>query len=194
MRVLHIDAGITPNSVSRQISAAVVEALKQRLPGVDVIRRDLEADPVAHLDGQALATLGQDEVMQEFLAADVVVIGAPMYNFGVASQLKAWLDRVLVAGKTFRYTAEGPEGLVGDKTVIVASSRGGIYAQGTPMAEMDFQERYLTTVFRFVGIEDVAFVRAEGVAISPDHRESAIAAALRTAPSVVADLAPALAA
>ena len=178
MKVLHINSSITGEaSLSRQLSAAVVDALRARAPDLELIRRDLDAQPIPHLDGQALAG-GDAAVVQEFLDADVVVIGAPMYNFTVSSQLKAWIDRVLVAGKTFRYTAEGPEGLAGGRTVIIASSRGGLYGAETPAAAADFQEPYLRWVFGFMGVSDVRFVRAEGVAYGPDQRQAALDAAL----------------
>ena len=108
-------------------------------------------------------------------AADVIVIGAPMYNFAIPSQLKAWIDRVVVAGKTFRYTAAGPEGLVKGKRVIVAVSRGGVYPPGSPA---EFAESYLKHVFGFIGVTDVTFMRAEGLGLSPEHREKSMSAAL----------------
>jgi FMN-dependent NADH-azoreductase len=116
-------------------------------------------------------------LLDEFLAADIVVVGAPMYNFSVPSQLKAWIDRLAVKGKTFRYTATGPQGLAGDKKVIVASSRGGFYGPGTPAAALEHQESYLRAVFGFFGISDVTFVRAEGVALGTEARDNAIEAA-----------------
>jgi len=191
MKLLHIDAGITGNaSVSRQLSAAVVQAVRDQHPDVQVARRDLDAEPIPHLDSGNIAGLAADdgEILREFLDADVVVIGAPMYNFGIPSQLKAWFDRILVAGKTFRYTATGPEGLVGGKKVIVASARGGFYAPGTPQAEIDFHEPHLRAMFRMIGVADVTILRAEGVAVSPDHRAAALEAAVKAAPSVVAEL------
>lgn len=112
--------------------------------------------------------------MQQFLDADVIVIGAPMYNFSIPSTLKAWIDRIAVAGRTFRYTATGPEGLAGGKRLIIASARGGIY----PETSNDFQEPYLRQVFGFLGIDEVSFVRAEGGAYSPQHRNDALAQAL----------------
>ena len=117
--------------------------------------------------------------MRQFQAADVLVVGAPMYNFGIPSTLKAWIDRIAVAGKTFRYTADGPEGLAGGKRVIVASGRGGAYGDASPA---DFQEAYLRQVFGFLGIRDIDFVRAEGVALSPEHRAAAIAKAVAGVP------------
>jgi FMN-dependent NADH-azoreductase len=193
MNLLHIDSSILgPGSVSRALSAEIVAALRERTPGVTVTYRDLGAQPVGHLSGAHLAaaqgaapeavSLQEDlaagqAALEEFLAADIVVIGAPMYNFGVPSQLKAWIDRLAVAGKTFRYTESGPEGLAGGKTVIVASSRGGFYGPETPTAFLDHQESYLRGIFGFFGITDVRFVRAEGVNLGLDKREAAIGAA-----------------
>jgi FMN-dependent NADH-azoreductase len=193
MKLLHVDSSILgEGSVSRALSAEVVTAQRAAHPGLEVIRRDLGATPIGHLSGSHLAAVqgavpadpvierdiaaGQ-AALDEFLAADVVVVGAPMYNFGVPSQLKAWIDRIAVAGKTFRYTEKGPEGLAGGKKVIVVSSRGGFYGPGTPAATMDHQESYLRAVFGFLGITDVTFVRAEGVALGTEQREKAIAEA-----------------
>jgi FMN-dependent NADH-azoreductase len=116
-------------------------------------------------------------VLDEFLAADTVVIGAPMYNFTLPTQLKAWLDRILVAGRTFRYTADGPEGLAGGKRVVVALARGGLYDQGSPAAAFEHLETYLRGVFNFIGIEP-EFVSADGLAIGPEQRERSIRQAL----------------
>jgi FMN-dependent NADH-azoreductase len=116
--------------------------------------------------------------LEEFLAADTVVIGAPMYNLSLSSQLKAWIDRLAVAGKTFRYTETGPVGLMGGKKVIVASSRGGFYGAGSPAAGFDFQETYLRGVFGFMGVTDIRFIRAEGVSVGPDQKSAALAAAM----------------
>ena len=194
MKLLHIDSSILgDNSVSRVLSAEIVAAEQRRHPGLEVVYRDLGADPVGHLTGAHLAAAqgavpesaavrddfasGQ-AALEEFLAADIVVVGAPMYNFGISSQLKAWIDRLAIAGKTFRYTEKGPEGLAGGKTVIVASSRGGFYGPESATAFLDHQETYLRGVFGFFGIDDVAFIRAEGIALGPDQREKAIASAL----------------
>jgi FMN-dependent NADH-azoreductase len=193
MKLLHIDSSIlAQGSVSRTLSAEVAAAQRASQPGIEVTYRDLATDPVDHLSGAHLAAfqgavptdaairrdiaLGQ-AALDEFLAADIVVVGAPMYNFSIPSQLKAWIDRIAVAGKTFRYTAEGPEGLAGGKKVIVASSRGGFYGPGTPAADMEHQESYLRAVFGFFGITDITFVRAEGVALGAEAREKAIDAA-----------------
>jgi FMN-dependent NADH-azoreductase len=115
--------------------------------------------------------------LDEFVSADIIVVGAPMYNFGIPSQLKAWIDRLAIAGKTFRYSEKGAEGLAGGKRVIVASSRGGFYGPQTPIAFLDHQENYLRGIFGFFGISDVTFIRAEGIAMGPEQRAKAIEAA-----------------
>ncbi len=185
MKLLHIDASaLGDNSVSRQLSAAVVARFRDQVEDLQVSYRDLDANPIPHLRGSSLAQVDAAEVadagqvMQQFLDADVMVIGAPMYNFSIPSTLKAWIDRVAVAGKTFKYTENGAVGLAGGKRVIIASSRGGIYSD----SPADFQEPFLRQIFGFMGIGDVEFVRAEGIAYSPKHREDAIAAALASLP------------
>ena len=184
MKLLHIDSSILgENSVSRSVAAAAVDQLRKAHPGVEVTYRDLTTDPLPHL---TLAHMGDTTVVDEFLAADIVVIGAPMYNFTLPSQLKAWIDRILVAGKTFAYTAEGPQGLAGGKRVIVALSRGGFYNAGSPFAAAEHAETYLRTVFGFIGIADPEFIIAEGIQISPELRESALSAALQSAGELVA--------
>jgi FMN-dependent NADH-azoreductase len=117
-------------------------------------------------------------VLDEFLAADIVVLGAPMYNFGIPSQLKAWIDCLAAPGKTFKYSATGVEGLAGGKKLIIASSRGGFYTASSPRAFMDHQETFLTSFFGFIGISDAAFVRAEGVGLGPEQRKLALETAL----------------
>ena len=180
MKLLHLDSSILgENSASRSLGAAIVGHWKNATPGLQVTYRDLAADPLPHLSGGSLAGADPSEaadaerVMQEFLEADVVVVGAPMYNFGVPSTLKAWIDRVAIAGKTFRYTEAGPQGLAGGKKVVIASSRGGFHQHNGA----DFQEAYLRQVFGFLGVTDIEVVRAEGLAISPQQREEAMAAA-----------------
>jgi FMN-dependent NADH-azoreductase len=172
--ILHIDSSINgKNSASRAISRSIVEQLRRANPDVETVTRDLVSQPLPHLTER-----GQDpEVLDEFLAADTVVIGAPMYNFTLPTQLKAWLDRILVAGATFRYTESGPEGLAGGKRVIVALARGGIYDRGSPAAALEHLETYLTGVFNFIGIEP-EFVAADGLNISAEHREQSIKLAL----------------
>lgn len=182
MKLLHIDSSaLGAFSVSRQLTADIVAQLQQTAAGYDVVYRDLAADPLAHWVPAAAPSGGEkvpeDGVLDEFLDADVIVIGAPMYNFAISSQLKAWVDRILVAGRTFRYGANGPEGLAGGKRVIIGSSRGGFYGKDTSAAAMDFQEPYLRAAFAFIGITDVTFVRAEGIALGDAQRAEALAAA-----------------
>ena len=199
MKLLHIDSSVLgPHSVSRQVSAAIVDRLRQATPSLDLIYRDLTQTPLAHLSGSHLAAaqgapapaeLGPDlaasaAVLNEFLDADIVVIGAPMYNFTIPSQLKAWIDRVLVAGKTFKYGAAGPEGLAGGKRVIVAVSRGGHYGAETPYAAGEHLETYLRWVFGFMGITGLEFISADGTQIGPEHHEKALAGALQAATSL----------
>ena len=191
MKLLHIDSSALGGySVSRQLTADIVTELKRATPDLAIRYHDLAAQPLPHwtpvADASDPAAVLGTEMLEEFLAADMVVIGAPMYNFAISSQLKAWLDRILVAGKTFRYTANGPEGLAGGKRVIVASSRGGFYGKDTPAAAMDFQEPYLRAAFAFIGINDVEFVRAEGVAIGDEQKAAALKSARSTIGTLVA--------
>jgi FMN-dependent NADH-azoreductase len=196
MKLLHIDSSVLgPHSVSRQVSAAIVDRLRAATPSLDIIYRDLTHIPLAHLSGSHLAAaqgapapaeLGPDlaasaAVLNEFLDADIVVIGAPMYNFTIPSQLKAWIDRVLVAGKTFKYGANGPEGLVGNKRVIVAVSRGGYYGAGAPAASLEHLETYLRGVLAFIGITSPEFIVADGIQTGPENRDKALASALQAA-------------
>src|SRR5204863_7307231 len=196
MKLLHLDSSVLgPHSVSRQVSAAIVDRLRQATPGLDIGYRDLTQTPLAHLSGLHLAAsqgaapapslqpdlaAGQ-AMLEEFLAADIVVIGAPMYNFTIPSQLKAWIDRILVAGKTLKYGPQGVEGLAGNKRVIVAISRGGWYGAGTPAAVGEHLETYLRWVFGFIGIADPEFISADGIQVGPEHREKAVAGALKAA-------------
>lgn len=194
MKLLHIDSGILGTaSVSRQLSAAAVAEWRAQHPNTEVVTRDLVAQPLSHLAGDQLFAAGADpdqqspemrailseseKVLQEFLDADVVVIGAPMYNFSIPSQLKAWIDRIAVKGKTFAYSEYGPKGLAGGKTVIIASARGGFYGAQSPVAAWDHQEAYLRTVFGFLGVTDIRFLRAEGVNVSAEQKDKAIAEA-----------------
>ena len=179
MKLLHIDSSaLGGHSVSRGLTASIVAELVREQPGLDVTYRDLAAQPLPHwspvADAADPVAILSSEVLEEFLAADVIVIGAPMYNFSIPSALKAWIDRVAVAGKTFHYAANGPEGLAKGKRVVIASSRGGIYSQGSAAQSFDFQEPYLRAVLGFLGITDVEFVRAEGVNVSADHKTEAL--------------------
>ena len=182
MKLLSIDSAITgEGSVSRKVSAAIVAQLTRADPSLTVIRRDLAKDALPHFTLPPVA----DGVLDEFLGADIVVIGAPMYNFTIPSQLKAWLDRILIAGKTFRYGPNGPEGLAGGKRVVVAISRGGLYGAGTPAAALEHVETYLRGVFAFIGI-DAEFVIAEGVNLGEEAKREAVEGALEGAARLAA--------
>jgi FMN-dependent NADH-azoreductase len=193
--LLHIDSSVLGDgSTSRKLTAAIVAALRQDHPQAQVTSRDLAHAPPAHLTGRVMMAMrsgdltglsGEEraqvalsaELLDEFLAADTVVIGAPMYNFSLPTQLKAWVDRLSQAGRTFKYTETGPVGLAGGKRVVIASSRGGMYA-GTPMEAMvDHQEAYLQGVLGFWGITDVEIVRAEGTSMGPQAVEQAMVSA-----------------
>jgi FMN-dependent NADH-azoreductase len=171
--ILHIDSSISgENSASRAISRSIVDQLRGAT--AQVVTRDLVSEPLPHLTLDAFA---DTSVLEEFLAADTIVIGAPMYNFTLPTQLKAWLDRILVSGKTFRYTENGPEGLAGGKRVIIALARGGFYNAGSPAAALEHLETYLRGAFNFIGIEP-EFVAADGLAIGAEQRDSSIKQAL----------------
>ena len=188
MKLLHIDSSILgDNSASRQLSRSVVHAWQAAEPGLAVTYRDLASDAISHFSAATLAAAGtsaelRDAAQQheaqlsastlaEFLAADAVVIAAPMYNFTIPTQLKAWIDRIAVAGQTFRYTEAGPEGLCGNKKVIVVSTSGGLHVgQATGVGHED----YLKVMLGFMGITDVEFVRAHGLGYGEDVRGKAM--------------------
>jgi FMN-dependent NADH-azoreductase len=191
MNILHLDSSILGDaSASRQLTNAVAMTVRAAEPESTLRYRDLAADELAHLSGASLAVATTpDELrdvaqrqaaalaeatLNEFLAADLLIIGAPMYNFSVPSQLKAWIDRIAVAGKTFRYGPNGAEGLAGGKRVILVSTAGGMHAdQPSGVAH----EGYLRLVLGFLGITDIEIVRAHGLAMGGGAREAAMAAA-----------------
>ena len=175
MTIQHIDSSINgENSASRTISRSVVDQLTIEQGGADVLYRDLAAEPLPHL---TLDQFADSSIIDEFLGADTVVIGAPMYNFTLPTQLKAWIDRIVLAGRTFRYTESGPEGLASGKRVIIALARGGFYGQGSPASALEHLETYLRGLFNFIGIEP-EFVAADGLNISPEQRTESIKVAL----------------
>lgn len=191
MHLLHLDSSIQSDaSVSRIVSAAIVDQLRQSHGELELSYRDLGAQPLPHLTLSGFATPEAAATLDAFLAADIVVIGAGMYNFGIPTQLKTWFDHILVAGKTFRYGEGGVVGLVGGKRVFVALARGGRYADG-PAAAMEHAETHLRAMLGFIGITHPEFVIAEGVAMGPDQREAAITAALSQVAALQHGLAPA---
>jgi FMN-dependent NADH-azoreductase len=207
MKLLHIDSSIlSANSTSRLLTAEIVAAWKAAHPDTTVEYLDLAANAPSHFGADALGiktgvqaqpTEAQqrenalsEQLVSQFLASDVIVVGAPLYNFSVPTQLKAWIDRLAQIGRTFKYTDKGPVGLAGGKTVIVASSRGGIYSTTEGGQAAEHQESYLKVVFGFFGITDVRFVRAEGVAMGDATKTAALAAArvdIRTATAEAAN-------
>lgn len=193
MQLLHLDSSLLGSaSVSRRISAKIVARQRALHPALHVVSRDLAADPALHLSGAHVAAwqgaasddalvnadlLKGNGYIDELFASDILVIGAPMYNLSIPTPLKAWIDRISVAGKTFRYTATGPEGLLKNKRAFIASARGGVYSAGSPAAAFEHQESYLIGLLAFLGVTDVTVVRAEGIALSPDAKEAAVARA-----------------
>ena len=195
--VLIVDSAATgAASVSRRLTDALADKFKAG--GATVVRRDVGADPLPHLTSETVGAIRgmadtdagrrtlelSNRLVAELQAADTIVIGAPMYNFGIPSTLKAWFDHVLRSGVTFRYTAEGvPEGLLGPKRVIVIETRGGAYSEG-PAAAMDAQEPHLRAMLGFVGLTDIRFIRVEGLAMGAAAADQAIAEALTEIVSV----------
>jgi FMN-dependent NADH-azoreductase len=182
MNLLHIDSSIQgENSASRAVSAAVVARLRASDPSLVVTYRDLAREPLPHLTLEAMGA--ENPTVDAFLAADVVVIGVSMYNFSISSQLKAWIDRILVAGKTFSYGANGAQGLAGGKRVILAIARGGQYAVGGPL---EHAETYLRGVLAFMGIIDPEVIIADGLMMGDEVRSASMAKALGEAQALAA--------
>ena len=192
MKLLHIDSSpLGGNSVSRELTRRIVAQWRSAHPHTKVEHLDLAVDAPNHLNADSLGfRLGinaealtdvqrrenevSERLVSQLLAADVIVVGAPLYNFSIPTQLKAWIDRVAQAGRTFKYTEKGPVGLAGGKTVIIASTRGGMYFGNPGMEAMEHQESYLRTVFGFLGVTDIRFVRAEGLAMGDEAKKKAI--------------------
>ena len=171
MKLLHIDSSVLgPHSVSRQISAAIVDRLRQATPGLDIVYRDLTSTPLAHLSGSHLAA-AQGAAPDAALQPDLAAGQAVLEEFLAAD--------IVVPGKTFKYGAQGPEGLAGNKRVVVAISRGGFYGPGTPAAVGEHLETYLRWVFGFIGVASPEFISADGIQIGPEYREKALAGALQ---------------
>jgi len=197
VKLLHIDTSIkATGSLSREMSAAAVKRLKREAPDIAVHYRDLAAHPLgdltervfaAHAKGADISDLDQAElsdlaesgmVLEEFMASDVIVMGVPFYNFTVPSSLKAWIDRICVAGKTFSYGASGVVGLARGKRVIILLARGGIYGEGSPNARHEHAETYLRSIFSVIGVENLEVIVADGVDVSPELRAAALESAM----------------
>ena len=189
-------------SNSRALAMDIVSALTEGHPNERVVERDVSSDPLPHFTAEtfkaftapaetrspaetALAALG-DTLIEELENADAIVLAAPMYNFSIPSTLKAWIDHVARAGRTFHYTEDGPVGLLGGRKVYVAGSRGGVYSTG-PAQALDFHETYLRGVLGFLGLTDVTFIHAEGLAKGPAVAEAAMAGARAQAQALAAD-------
>lgn len=195
-KLLHLDTSIqTGNSVSRRLSAAIVDRLKATHNKLEITYRDLAAHPLPHLtepvfasfqsaDVSTLTPAQQEDaaesakVLSEFLAADTVVIGVAFYNYSIPSSLKAWIDRVVVAGKTFSYSPNGPTGFAGGKRVIVTIARAGVFSDGSPLAHREHAERYLRDIFALVGIDDLEVVVAEGLAFGQEASAASVQGAI----------------
>jgi len=191
MQILRIDTAVTGSqSVSRELTQALTDHFRTKYPDAKLVEHDYGRQPLPHIDpvtmgairfpaeqhdeAMAAAHPAERAVLDEFLASDVVIVGAPMYNFTIPSALKAWLDRLGVPGVTFGYTEAGPKGFAGGRRVIVASSQGGAYELDAPF---EHQESYLRDFFAFIGIDNVEFVRANRIGFGPEAREQALAAA-----------------
>lgn len=181
MKLLHIDSSILgEQSVSRMLSRTTAQRLQEYNPAIEIIYRDLVAVPIPHLTGDHLAAspavMGEialgEKVLEEFINANVIVIGVALYNLTISSQLKTWIDRIVIAGKTFRYTENGSEGLAHNKRVILTVARGGQYRQGISLASSEHAEAYLRSMFAFIGVTKLDVIVAEGLAISEAHKES----------------------
>lgn len=185
MNILQIDSSaLGDHSATRQMTSQLATH-RQRLggPRARVTHLDLNSHPLAHWTPDQAQSPESQALLQQFLDADEIIVGAPMYNFSIPSNLKAWVDRIAVAGKTFRYTESGPEGLAGNKRLWIVSGRGGNYPSGSPM---DFQETYLKAVFGFLGITDIHTVRAEGLAMGEEARAQSLHDALAFTETVAA--------
>ena len=192
-------------SQSQLMASEFIDRWRATHPSTTVVERDLTADSMPHLSLSTFAASMQpadarsatereaaalaDRLIDEVEAANVIVIAAPMYNFSIPSTLKAWIDHIARAGRTFRYGAAGPEGMLKGKKVFIVTGRGGIYSNG-PAKSLDFQEPYLRAVLAFLGLGDVTFIHVEGLKISPE----AAAAAIERARETIADIVPAAAA
>lgn len=199
MKLLRIDSSARAGSESRRLTSRFVQEWKSEHPDGDVFERDLSATALPHITDDWLATYGDpakltpeqrqylsisDELIEELRAADVVVIGAPMYNHMISWELKAWIDQVVRVGKTVSYGAKGLQGLLQGKKAVVITARGGSYPAGTPRAAVDFQEPYLRHILTVLGFSDVTFIHGEN--LKGEQAESSRAAAIKAIQKAVA--------
>ena len=190
MKLLHLDSSIMgEGSASRVLSRAVVDRIVETHAEIDITYRDLAREPVPHLTYDAFVALDGGEDVRQFLESDIVVIGAGFYNFSVPSQLKAWIDHIVVRGKTFVRGDSGPIGLAAGKRVIVALARGNVYHEGSPYEAFEHAETLLRSVFTFIGVATVEFLIAEGLGRGDEARRTAIDGALEQARQIAPDLA-----
>lgn len=205
MKLLHVDSSINgASSSSRKLTQDIVSQWVQAHPDTEIEYLDLAADTPSHFskdamgfrlppsdavltDAQRRENALSEALVSQFLAADVIVVGAPLYNFSIPSQLKAWIDRLAQAGRTFKYTENGPVGLAGDKTVITALTRGGVYSTSEAGQAMEHQESYLKILFGFFGVTDVRVVRAEGTDLGAESRAKAFESAAEAIKALTAE-------
>jgi FMN-dependent NADH-azoreductase len=179
MKLLQIDSSARAGSVTRRLTARFAEEWRTNHPDGEIVRRDLSTMTLPPITDDWDATRvefsrlspaqrkylsASDALIDDLRAADIIVIGAPMYNFAISSLLKGWIDQIVRIGKTFSYGAQGPQGLLENKKLIIVTARGGAYEKGTPGEKFDFQEPYLRHIFGFIGLSDVTFIHAENQA------------------------------
>ena len=185
-----------PDGKSSQVASEFVEAFRQFRPGTTIVERRLDADSIPHLSGATFAAVMTpsekrskdqeqraafaDSLIEEVEAADILVLAVPMYNFSIPSTFKAWIDHITRAGRTFRYGAAGPEGLLKGKKVFIIVSRGGVYTGESPAKPLDFQEPYLRSMLGFLGLDDLTFIHVEGLQVSPESAAAGLDRARKT--------------
>ncbi len=185
--LLRIESSSNPKGFARQVGDAFLDAIKTAKPGLNVVTRDLAKQPLPHIsaeffsvmysgDNSAPALQLSETLIAELLAADILMIEAPMYNFGIPSGLKAWIDHVVRAGRTFQYGPNGPEGLAKGKKAYIITSSGGVYSEG-PYKAMEHAEAYLRGVLGFIGFTEIETIRTEGIAMGADKAAAALEAA-----------------
>ena len=184
--ILHVSSSSNlQNSVTRNIGSVLLGDLRVKYPNAKIIERDVVKNPIPHLTPEMIAVFYQpdapelaisDSLVDEVLQSDILVIEAPMYNFSISSSLKAWIDYIVRAGKTFQYSATGPEGLTKNKKAILILGRGGVYSVGAYQS-LDYQESYLRMILGFIGITDVQSVYIEGVGGGAEKTADALVAA-----------------